>query len=205
LQYALGAGAHLDMIPIPLAGSSASAIEQDAARLQCDFVMLAEVVEAKTSKPGKLGGVMKITGSTPKDSHDVTIDYQLYAVGATQTPKASGNVKASSGGFGIGSALRLGAFAGQMYMSVMMGGMGMGMMNPMMAMSGMGGMGGAGGGLFDPRASAMSSMMSSFGGMNMGGMGGEVADPSDAGMRDTLSEAMANSAKAAMQQLGKKK
>jgi hypothetical protein len=51
----------------------------------------------------------------------------------------------------------------------------------------------------------MSSMMSSFGGMNMGGMGGEVADPSDAGMRDTLSEAMANSAKAAMQQLGKKK
>ena len=32
-----------------------------------------------------------------------------------------------------------------------------------------------------------------------------VADPSDAGMRDTLSEAMSNSAKAAMEQLGKKK
>jgi hypothetical protein len=91
-----------------------------------------------------------------------------------------------------------------MYMGMMMGGMGMGMMNPMMAMSGMGGMGGMGGGLFDPRASAMNSMMSSFGGMNMGGMG-TVADPSEAGMRDTLSEAMTNSAKAAMEQLGKKK
>jgi len=193
---------------IPLAGSSVSAIEQDAARLQCDFVMLAEVVEAKTSKPGKLGGVMKITGSAPKDSHDVKVEYKLYAVGATQAPKASGNVKASNGGFGIGSALRLAAFAGQMYMGMMMGGMGMGMMNPMMAMTGMpgmGGPGGMGGGLFDPRASAMSSMMSSFG-MGMGGMGGgSVADPSEAGMRDTLSEAMANSAKAAMEQLGKKK
>ena len=193
---------------IPLAGSSVSAIEQDAARLLCDFVMLAEVTEAKTSKPGKLGGVMKMTGSTPKDSHDVKIEYKLYAVGAPQAPKASGNVKASNGGFGIGSALRLAAFAGQMYMGMMMGGMGMGMMNPMMAMSGMSGMGGLGGmsgGLFDPRASAMSSMMSSFG-MNMGGMGGgSVADPSEAGMRDTLSEAMGNSAKAAIEQLGKKK
>ena len=159
---------------IPLAGSSPGAVEQDARELQCDFIMLAEVVEAKTSKPGKMGGVMKMTGSAPKDSHDVKIEYKLYAVGAPQAPKATGNVKASNGGFGIGSALRLAAFAGQMYMGMMTGGMGMGMMNPMMAMSGMSGMGGMGmgGGLFDPRASAMGSMMSSFGGMGMSGMGG---------------------------------
>ena len=63
------------------------------------------------------------------------------------------------------------------------------------------------GALFDPRASAMTSMMSSFGSMSMGGLAGMggVADPSDAGMRDTLSEAMGNSAKAAMEQLNKKK
>ncbi len=195
---------------IPLAGSSASAIEQDAARLQCDFVMLAEVVEAKTSKPGKMGGVMKMTGSAPKDSHDVKIDYKLYAVGATQTPKATGNVKASNGGFGIGSALRLAAFAGQMYMGMMMGGMGMGMMNPMMAMSGMSGMGGMGmGGLV--RSARVGHELDDVqlrrhGMAGMGGLGGAaVADPSEAGMRDTLSEAMTNSAKAAMEQLGKKK
>lgn len=193
---------------IPLAGSSATAIEQDAARLHCDFVMLAEVVEAKTSKPGRLGGVMKITGSAPKDSHDVKIEYKLYAIGATQAPKVTGNVKASNGGFGIGSALRLAAFAGQMYMGMMTGGMGMGMMNQMMAMSGMGGMGGAGGtggGLFDPRASAMTSMMSSIGASMGDTGGGDLADPSETGMRDTLSEAMGNSAKAAMEQLARKK
>jgi hypothetical protein len=185
---------------IPLAGSSAAAIDQDAARQEVDFVMLTEIVEAKTSKPGKLGGMMKFTGSAPKDAHDVKIDYKLYPVGATQTAKFSGNVKASNGGFGIGSALRLAAFAGQMYMSLMMGGMGMGMMNPMMAMSGMGGLGATGGSLFDPRASAMTSMLSSF-----GSLGSAMADPSNAGMRDTLSEAMANSARAAMEQISKRK
>jgi hypothetical protein len=40
---------------VALKGSSPGAILDDAARLQCDYVMLAEVVEAKTSKPGKLG------------------------------------------------------------------------------------------------------------------------------------------------------
>jgi hypothetical protein len=187
---------------IPLAGSSAAAIEQDAARQEVDFVMLAEVVEAKTSKPGKLGGMMKFTGSAPKDAHDVKIDYKLFAVGATQSARFNGNAKASNGGFGIGSALRLAAFAGQMYMSLMTGGMGMGMMNPMMAMSGIGGLGSTGGSLFDPRASAMTSMMSSFG---MSGMGGGIGDLSGAGMRDTLSEAMANSARAAMEQIAKKR
>ena len=35
--------------------------------------------------------------------------------------------------------------------------------------------------------------------------GGDIADPSEAGMRDTLSEAMANGARAAMEQVSKKR
>jgi hypothetical protein len=195
---------------IPVAGNSPAAIEQDAARMQCDYIMLTEIVDAKTSKPGRMSGVTRMTGGTPKDSHDVKLDYKLYAVGATESPRISGNAKASNGGFGVGSALRLAAFAGQMYMSLMMGGMGMGMMNPMMAMSGMGGLGTTGGGLFDPRASAMSSIFMGDGGSMMTGMGAmpgmsSVADPSEAGMRDTVSEALGNGAKSAMEQLGKKK
>jgi hypothetical protein len=187
---------------LPLAGSSASAVEQDAALLNVDYVMLAEIVEAKTSKPGRLSGLTKMAGGgPPRDSHEVKIDYKLFAVKTPHTPAASGNAKASNGGFGIGSALRIAAFAGQMYMSLMMGGMGMGM-NPMMAMSGMGGLGAGGGGLFDPRASAMSSMMAGFGASSMGG---GIPDDSEAGMRDTISEAMANSARAAMDQLAKRR
>lgn len=195
---------------IPVAGTSPAAIEQAAASMQVDYLMLAEIVEAKTSKPGRMGGLTRMTGGAPKDSHEVKLDYKLYAVGATQSPRVSGNAKASNGGFGIGSALRLAAFAGQMYMRFMVGGMGMGMMNPMMAISGMGGLGPMGGGLFDPRASAMSAIFMGGSGGMMAGMGempgmASMGDPSEAAMRDTVSEALGNGAKAAMEQLGKKK
>ena len=198
---------------IPLAGSSVAEIEQNAARLQCDYLLLADVVEAKTSKPGRMSSLSRVAGGgPPKDAQDVKVDYKLFAVGASQAPKLSGTAKASNGGFGVGSALRLASFAGQMYMSLMMGGMGMGMMNPMM-MSSMGGLSPMGGGLFDPRASAMSSMFSSLGGGAMAGMGGMaglggmpgMADPSESAMRDTVSEALGNGARAVMEQLGRKK
>jgi hypothetical protein len=191
---------------IPLKGSSPSEIDREASNLACDYLLVSEVTEVKSSKPGKLGGVMRMTGSAPKDSHEVKLDYKLFAVGATQTPRVTGNAKASSGGFGIGSALRLAAFAGRMYIGMgMMGGMGMGMMNPMAAMSGTGGLGSMGASFFDPRASAMSSLASGLGGGMMSGLGGGagLSDPSESEMRETVSEAFENEAKAAMEQLGK--
>ena len=101
-----------------------------------------EVVEAKTSKPGKLGGMMKLTGGgAPKDSHDAKVDYKLFAVTAPESTRVSGSAKASSGGVGIGSVLRVASFA----------------------------------------------------------------DPSEAEMRQTFSEALTNVAKAAMEQLTRKK
>jgi hypothetical protein len=161
--------------------------------------MLTEIVEARTSKPGRLSGLSRVTGGgPPSDSHDVLLEFRLFAVGAPQSALLSGSARASNGGFGVGSALRLAAFAGQLYMSMMMGGMNS--MNPMMAMSGMGGLGPTGGGLFDPRAAAMSSMFAGLDAGVMSGMAG-LADPSEAGMRDTASEALGNGAKAVIEQL----
>jgi hypothetical protein len=192
---------------IPLKGTSPSEIEQEASRLACDYLLLSEITEVKSSKPGKLGGVMRMTGGgPPTDSHEVKLDYKVFAVGSTETPKVSGNAKASSGGFGVGSALRLAAFAGRMYIGMgMMGGMGMGMMNPMAAMSGTGGLGSMGASFFDPRASAMSSLASGLGGGMMSGLDGMsgMGDPSESAMRETVSEAFENEAKSAMEQLGK--
>jgi hypothetical protein len=196
---------------LPVAGTSAAAVEQDAARLQCDYLLATEITEVKTSKPGKLGGVMKMAGGGPqKDAQEVKLDYKLFAVGATQAPKVSGNAKASNGGFGVGSALRIAAFAGQMYMGMgmmggMMGGMGLGM-NPMMGLSRMGGLGSMGGALFDPRAMAMNSMASGLmNGMSFATGSMQSGDPSEVEMRQTVSEALGNEAKTAMDALGKKK
>ena len=191
---------------LAVAGSSPAAIEQDAVRLECDYLLLVEITEAKTSKASKIGGMMqKVSGEGAKENHDVKLDYKLFPVGSTQKPQMSGNAKASNGGFGVGSALRLAAFAGQMYLSMgMMGGMGMGM-NGMMGMGG--GAGPMAGGLYDPRMSAMSSMATSFGAGMPGGMQGMPGsvDPSEQKMQETVNEALGNAAKATMEQLGRKK
>ena len=142
---------------VPL-GGSAQVSGADAARFECDYVLATDVTDVKTSKPGKLSGVTRMTGGgPPKDRQEVKMAYRLYPADGTATIKLAGDVKADNGGgFSIGSALRVAAFAGQLYMTfggmgMMNGyggmggmGMGMGMMNPMFAMSRGGGMGAMG-------------------------------------------------------------
>ena len=142
-------------------------------------------------------------GGDNKDKQDVKLDYKLFAVDTTQSPKFSGKAQASTGGFGVGSALKMAAFAGQMYMSVM--GMG-GLTSSMMGLSGMTGMGG-GMGMYDPRMSAMASMAASVGMSAMAGGGGGMGggDASDQDMRNTVSAALGNAAKATMDQLSNTK
>jgi hypothetical protein len=140
----------------------------------------------------------------PKDSHDAKVDYKLFAVAAPESPRVSGSAKASSGGVGIGSILRVASFAGQMWLG---GGMAFGVGGPMGMMTGLGA---TGGGIFDPRAMAVSSIaigLSSRAMSAMGDMSGAsaFADPSEAQMRQTVSEALTNGAKAAMEQLTRKK
>lgn len=191
---------------LPLAGTSPAEIQQEAEKLQCDYILFTDITDVKTSKPGGFGGALKkVSGGADKDKQDVKLDYKLFAVSATQSPKFSGKAQASTGGFGVGSAFKVAAFAGQMYMGVM--GMG-GLTNSMMGLGGLtGGMGG-GLGMYDPRASAMASMAASVGmSMAMGGAGGGGmgGDASDQDMRNTVSEALGNAAKATMDQLSKKK
>ena len=125
-------------------------------------------------------------GGPTRDRHEVKMAYQLYPATNVATAAARGDVKADNGGgFGLGSALRVAAFAGQRYMSfasagMMRGfggsmgglGMGMGMLNPMYGLAATGGMGAMGGGFFDPRSMAMTSVAMGFAGGLAGGMSG---------------------------------
>ena len=191
---------------LPLSGSSAAAIEADARRLEVDYILLAEVTELKTSKPGRLGGALKMAsgGGPPKDVHETKVNYKLFATGATASPRASGDVKASSGGgFGLGSALRVASFAGQMYLGMygMRGGLGMLSMNmgmnPMSMLASTGGLGAMGASYFDPRAAAMTSMAGMGMSMFSGAAGMGMQDPSQGEMYQTVGEAFGNAAKAA--------
>ena len=199
---------------VPL-GGSAQVSGADAARFECDYVLATDVTDVKTSKPGKLSGVTRMTGGgPPKDRQEVKMAYRLYPADGTATIKLAGDVKADNGGgFSIGSALRVAAFAGQLYMTfggmgMMNGyggmggmGMGMGMMNPMFAMSRGGGMGAMGSSFFDPRSMAMSSMAMGFGGMSgLPGLPG-MGDPSEAEVSKVVSKALDDIAKATTDKL----
>ena len=189
---------------VPLGGSVHGT--GDAARLECDYVLATEVTEVKTSKPGKLSSMSRMTGGGPaKDRQEVRMVFRLYPTDGTAAIKVAGDVKADNGGgFSLSSALRIAAFAGQLYMGFgglgMMSafggmggmGMGMGMVNPMFALSRGGGMGAMGGSFYDPRSVAMSSMAMGFGGLS--GMA-ELGDPAEAEIQKVVSKALADVAK----------
>lgn len=196
---------------LALPGLSAADVQQDAARLGCDYILFTEVTDIKTSKPGKVTGLLKRTAGedATRDIHEVKLDYKLYAVGTTAAAAVSGSAKASSGGIGVSTALKLAAVAGRLYLSMY----GMGGMNPLMSLTGLGGAAGpfAASGLFDPRMSAMSSMrqMVTLGGMGgLGGMAGGSSpgalsggDDSEAALSQTVGAALSSAAKNTMEQL----
>jgi len=197
---------------LALAGVSVADVQPEAARLGCDYILFTEVADIKTSKPGRVTGLLKRTAGedSTRDIHEVKLDYKLYAVGGAAAPAAAGTTKASSGGgIGVSTALKLAAVAGRLYLSMYgMGGMGPGMMSSLMSMPGLGGAarGFAASGLFDPRMAAMSSMkqMVITGGMNgLGAIasGGGLGDDSEATLRQTVSAALSNAAKTVMEQL----
>ena len=155
---------------VPIWGASAAAVDKDAADKACDYVLVSDISEVKTSKPNKVGGMLRRASGDSNASaevHDARVDYKLYAVGDQTKPRLTASAKSSSGGFGVGSALRVAAFAGQMYMTM---GMGTSMMSGMMGpAAAFGGASPLGGGLMSPGMGAAMSIMS--GAQSMGAMG----------------------------------
>lgn len=175
---------------LPIAGPTAADLDRNAAAKACDFILVSEIAELKTSKPNKVGGLMRRASgdaAPPGDVHDARVDYKLFAVGDQTKPRVAASAKGSSGGgFGLSSALRVAAFAGSMYMTM---GMGNGMMMNMMGSYGSFGGAGAGGGimsgLMNPGMGAAMSMMSQAQMMGGAGMGMGLGMP---GMEDASNE-----------------
>jgi hypothetical protein len=148
---------------LPVSGATPADLGRDAAAKACDFVLTTDLAELKTSKPNKVGGMLKkVSGDAapPSDVHDAKVDYKLYAIGDLAKPRLGASAKASSGGgFGLSSALRVAAFAGSLYLT--MGMMGNPMMMNMNAYgAGAAGPMGGGMGMMNPGMSAAMSMMS---------------------------------------------
>ena len=137
----------------------------------------------------------KVSGdAVPSEIFEARVDYRLFAVGDPVRPTFTESVKASSGGgFGIRSALRLAAFAGQMYLTMGMGGgMMMGMMGQGSASAGIGGRaGGVMTGRMNPGIGAAMSIMSAGPAVGMAGGTPGMENLSDEKGMETVHDALA--------------
>jgi hypothetical protein len=102
---------------VPISGATPADLDRDASDKACDFVLVSDIAEVKTSKPNKVGGMLKKVsgdGNASAEVNDARVDYKLYAVGEPGKPRMTASAKASSGGFGCRLGAEVHAFAGSM-------------------------------------------------------------------------------------------
>jgi hypothetical protein len=151
---------------IPMAAAPQAALDARARELGIDYLVVAEVTELKTSKPGGFTKVMKATAK--EDARDITeakLTMQLVPPGGK--PRLSKNSSGKDGGVGLKTGLKVAKFAGSVYLKFYMGGMLMGQMSAfsnlqMMNLGGAGNLGSMmpmGGGTVDRTAGAANFVM----------------------------------------------
>ena len=113
---------------IPMAAAPPAALDARARELGIDYLVVAEVTELKTSRPGGFTKVMKATAK--EEARDVTeakLTMQLVPPGGK--PRLSKNSSGKDGGVGLKTGLKVAKFAGSVYLKFYMGGMLMGQMS----------------------------------------------------------------------------
>ena len=75
---------------VPVMGKTPEEIARDAQQKEVDYLVSSELVEVKTSKPSKIGGlVRRASGDASKEIHEARVDYKLFAVDNQAKPRGS--------------------------------------------------------------------------------------------------------------------
>jgi hypothetical protein len=136
---------------IPLAAAPPAELDARAKQLGVDFLLLAEITDLKSSRPGGITRMMKVTAgeAATKDITEAKLNVQLVAPGSK--PRLTKSANGKDGGVGLKTTLGVARFAGSIYLKMYMGGMYGGQMSAlsnfkMMNMGAMGAMPMGGGG-----------------------------------------------------------
>ena len=188
---------------VPVMGKTPEEIARDAQQKEADYLLSSELVEVKTSKPTRIGGlVRRASGEAAKEIHEARVDYRLFAVDNQAKPRLSSSARASSSALGA-SALRLASFAGSTYMNLMPGGTLVRGYLPLAEM-GLGPSASTMPGMVAPGMGAAMTIMSlaqNWNAMRAAGVTGST----DAEILQTVSEAMGAASRSVMEELARKK
>jgi hypothetical protein len=143
---------------VPMASTSVDARAKD---LNVDYLLIAEVTDLKSSKPGGITKLMKNTaGEGGKEITEAKLNIQLLPPGGK--PRLAKSSSGKDGGIGLKTGLGLAKFAGSLYLKVYMGGVysSMGSLSSLQMMK-LGGMG----------SPALIQLQSGLGATRFGGSG----------------------------------
>lgn len=101
----------------PIRGDSPEAIQAEAKKRDCDYILYTDIALLKTTTSGRVGGLLRRAsgGGSSKENHEVRFDFRLLDASAS-TPRLASSASAKTGGFTWKRALRLARFAGAMYL-----------------------------------------------------------------------------------------
>jgi hypothetical protein len=102
--------------PVALDATEPAKIDEEAKVRECDYVLFTELASAKTSTPGRIGGLMnKVSRSDAKENHEAKVQYKLIAAGKPK-PVVDKNVTAKSGaGLNVRTVLSVARLAARVY------------------------------------------------------------------------------------------
>lgn len=179
---------------IPMAFAAQTELDARARELGVDYLLIAEITDLKSSKPGGLTKVMKKTaGEGARDITEAKLNVQLVPAGGGK-PRLVKNASGKDGGVGLKTGLKLAKFAGSIYLKFYMGGMMAGQMSAFssMQMMNMGGLSGTGsimpyrgGGTADRTAGAATYVMQQV----MAGAATQEGASFDAALEDAIQDA----------------
>ncbi len=137
--------------PLALDATDPAAVEAEARLKECDFVLFTELATAKTSTPGRIGGLMKrVSRSDAKDNHEARVQYRLVVPGRPK-PTIEKTATAKTGpGLDVRTVLGVARLAARLYF-----GLSGGLMRAMLS-------NGGGAGAADPMTNAL-NMISNLG------------------------------------------
>ena len=186
-----------------MAAAAPSALDARAKELGVDYLLVAEITDLKTSKPGGLTRMVKNTAGegANRDITEAKLNVQLVPPGGK--PRMSKTSSGKDGGIGLKTGLGLAKFAGSMYLRMYMGGyssqlsalgaarmMNLGGMNPalMQMQTGLGAARFGGSGFDRTAGAAMYVMQQTMAGASAGGE--SQGGPSfDAALDDAIQDA----------------
>jgi hypothetical protein len=115
--------------PVALEATEPAKVDEEAKLRECDYVLFTDLGTAKTTTPGRIGGLMnKVSKSDAKENHEAKVQYRLTAPGMPKPVVEKTTTAKTGAGLNVRTVLNVARLAARLYF-----GMSGGVMRAMLA------------------------------------------------------------------------